>query len=58
MEVIPDNFLYATLLESFDFPDSVKIIGGYAFDGCSQLKKSNLATMWKESGNVLFGGVH
>ena len=56
MEVIPDNFLYATLLESFDFPDSVKIIGGYAFNNCSQLKKVKFGNNVERIGECAFFG--
>ena len=56
MEVIPDNFLYATLLESFDFPDSVKIIGGYAFNNCSQLKKVKFGNNVERIGECTFFG--
>ncbi len=56
MEVIPDNFLYATLLESFDFPDSVKIIGDHAFDCCSQLKKVKFGNNVERIGECAFSG--
>lgn len=56
MEVIPNNFLYATLLESFDFPDSVKIIGGYAFNNCSQLKKVKFGNNVERIGECAFLG--